>query len=137
MAILAIDDHGRKAVRHARRPMPKMLFIKVGSWPRAACATERRKWSSIAPDKLGQMNQGTKSGTSPSMADWAWLPVARRTEKNAEAAGMNLHGKTTRRHLGASGSGDSCHGMEGYVELEYPCVGDIQKQLTACSRWLA
>ena len=33
LAILAIIDQGRKAVRHARRPVLEKPFIKVGSWP--------------------------------------------------------------------------------------------------------
>lgn len=69
MAILAIDDQGRKAVPQARRPVQEKPFINGRL---VAVSSLRYGAPQMVRHRARQhqsVNQGTKSGTSPSVAD--------------------------------------------------------------------
>jgi hypothetical protein len=49
---IAIEDHGRKAARHARRPVLERPFIEGGFWPILSkySPLRSRKWSRRKPE---------------------------------------------------------------------------------------
>ena len=86
----------------AAEPTARVGFMSDCWWPRAALSTARQKRAFMTPGGRPRSTIGEQSGTPPSDAACARRPAAHPAEKDAQPAGMNLHGHATCRYLGAN-----------------------------------